>query len=156
MNQKTTKEVPRIFTVSGGFIERFSWVGYFFALITIVVSLIVVFRDYKHISLTDVPGYFMTISAWFWLSLGFVKFSKTYAQGIKEGNRNAILSFILLLTLFCCLSGFTALYRYSVDSVVFVISISIFAASLLLVFLLIVGLIYYRNRLEGGIHIYDE
>ncbi len=156
MNQETSKKVPRIFAVFGEFVKRFSWVGYLLAFVTIGVSLIVIFRDYKRISPPDFPGYFITISAWFWLSIGFVKFSKSYAQSIREGSRNAILSFILMLVLFCLLSGLTALYRYSVDSFVFGISISIFAASVLLAILLVLGLIYYWNSLEGEITIYDE
>ena len=156
MNQETLKKVPRLFALSGELINRFNWFGYLIALTTIVISIIVVWREYKHISLTDSPGYFITISAWFWLSIGLVKFSKDYAQGISEGNRNAILSFILLLAVFCCLSGVTALYRYSVDSVVFGVSVSIFVLSLIFFILLSFGLAFYWNRLEGGISIYED
>jgi hypothetical protein len=153
--QAASKKVPRIFTLFGGFVKRFSWFGYLLAAVAVAVSLAVIVRDFKLLALTDTPGYFITISAWFWLSLGLVKFSKEYAQAINEGNRNAILSFILLLAVFCLLAGVTAFYR-SMDWLVFAIAVLIFAVSLLTVILLSFGLIYHWNRLEGGIHIYDE
>jgi hypothetical protein len=156
LDPETSNKVPRIFAVFGEFVRRFGWLGYLLAIATIVVSLIVIFRDYKQISPTDFPGYFITISAWFWLSIGFVKFSKSYAQIMIEGNRNAILSFILLLAVFCALSGLTALYRYSVDNLVFGISAFVFAGAGFSALLLIVGLIYYWKNLVGGIHIYEE
>ncbi len=156
MNQETLKKVPRIFVLSGDLIKRFNWFGYLIALTTIVISIIVVWREYKHISLTDSPGYFITISAWFWLSIGLVKFAKEYAQGISLGNRNAILSLILLLAVFCVLSGLTAWYRYSVDLFVFGVSVSIFVLALIFFSLLSFGLAFYWNRLEGGINIYED
>lgn len=155
VDQTSLNKGPRLFAALGECLARFSWSGYLLAALVVIVSVIVVYRDFKQISLTEAPGYFIGISAWFWLSLGLVKFSKSYAQSIKEGNRNAILSFGFLAAVFAILAGLTAQYGNSANTIVFVLALAVLTIALLTILLLVFGLIYYRNELTGELSIYD-
>lgn len=156
LEKENRRNAPRVFAALGEFIKRAKWLGYLSAILVVCGSIFFLFLYYKHISESGLFQYFNFVGWWIFLSVGFVKFAETYGTSIAEGRKSAIGGLVVMLSLFAAFAGFIALVEYADVAGIYWIFISIFAAALGLIVLLLAGLLFYWKALLSGIDVYDE